>query len=575
MRPVRHSAVKLFLWLVAAAPVAAAPVITGVRNAASNLDPRLPNSAIARGSIFVVYGSGLGPADISFAPAAFQSKSLSGTSVQVTVGGTVVDAWMYYTSATQVAALLPSNTPVGGAGTANPSVQPIVTVTYNGEASAPTPFQGVRNNALGMFTIDSTGTGPAIVTYPDYSLVSPSKAANCGGPYTTCGAANPGDTLTLWATGMGPVAGNEASGAGLGQNMPNIPLTVWLGGRQAPVVYQGRSGCCIGLDQIVFTVPDNVPTGCAVPLVVQIAGGVSNTTVLPVAIGSRSCTPADPALAALDVERLSNLSSFTLGVLKLRSMTGARDQAQFLFSRVSGIPAGWQPFLASFLDQPPIGTCNFVIGPLSATSDSAPRLPESSRIGTFIRSLNPASIDAGSTFTITGPGGVADTLTVKPEDVPSISRDGRPLVPGEYTIAGGPGRDVGAFWVRVTVPVSPTPISPASGDNLRIIQTQGMTVTWNPNGSTGQVELWVSRFLDPSTASEAICTAPASAGTFTIPPHVLLALPNGGGAFLELEPGYRGPASSAAFSAAGLDLGIVQTFIDSRESLGPFSVTRN
>jgi uncharacterized protein (TIGR03437 family) len=490
------------------------------------------------------------------------------------VAGTTVNALMYYTSDKQIAALLPSNTPTSSG---TPST---ITVTYNGQSNPPTPFRGVVAANLGIFTIDSTGQGPAIVTYPDYSLVSGTKGSNCGAPSSPCGAANPGDTLTLWGTGLGPIAGDEASGAGLGQNMPNIPLTVWLGGRQAPVVYQGRSGCCIGEDQIVFTVPDNVPTGCAVPLVVQIGGTVSNTTVLPVAIGSRSCTPADPALASLNVQQLSNLSSFTLGALKLRSMTGYRDQAQFLFSKVSGIPSGWQPFLASFLDQPPVGTCNFVIGPLSATSDSAPRLPDSSRLSAFVRSLNPASIDAGSTFTITGPGGARETVTVTAGEVPLISRDGLPLVPGEYAIAGGPGRDVGAFSARVTVGVSPTLISPASTDNLRIIQTQGMTVTWNPNGSTGQVELWVSKFLDPrfgdpSTASEAICTAPASSGTFTIPPHVLLALPNGPGAVLELEPGYRGPASSAAFPAAGLNLGIVQTFIDSRQSLGPFTITRN
>jgi hypothetical protein len=93
-------------------------------------------------------------------------------------------------------------------------------------------------------------------------------------------------------------------------------------------------------------------------------------------------------------------------------MTGYRDYAQFFFSMVSGIPTGWQPFLASLLDQPPIGTCDFVIGSLSAASDSAPRLPESSRIGKFIRSLNPASIDAGSTFR--GPGGILETVAVKP-----------------------------------------------------------------------------------------------------------------------------------------------------------------
>lgn len=107
-------------FLVAAAAVipglSAAPAITSVSNAASNIAPGLPNAGIAPGSIFVVYGSGLGPATISIATAAFQSTSLSGTSVAVTVGGTTVNAPMYYTSASQVAALLPSNT-LPGSGT--------------------------------------------------------------------------------------------------------------------------------------------------------------------------------------------------------------------------------------------------------------------------------------------------------------------------------------------------------------------------------------------------------------------------------------------------------------------------
>ena len=100
----------------------------------------------------------------------------------------------YYTSATQVAALLPSNTPTGN-GT--------ITVTYNNQPSNSAPITMVTRN-LGIFTVDSSGGGPGIVTYADYSLVSPTKAANCGGPNTTCGAANPGDTLILWATGFGP-----------------------------------------------------------------------------------------------------------------------------------------------------------------------------------------------------------------------------------------------------------------------------------------------------------------------------------------------------------------------------------
>jgi uncharacterized protein (TIGR03437 family) len=256
----------ILIW----SPCLADPTITSVANAASNI---YLNSPIAAGAIFVIYGSGLGPANLSVASSPFQSTNLSGTSVAVMVGSTTVDALMYYTSATQVAALLPSNTPFGSGS---------FTVTYNGSTGGPA-FQGVGPSNFAMFTVDSTGQGAAIVTYPDYSLVSPVKAANCGGPNTTCGAANPGDTLILWGTGLGPVNGSDAARAGLGQNMPNIPLTVWLGGVQAPIVYQGRSGCCIGEDQVVFTVPNNVPTGCAVPLTVQTyttASTISNSVML-------------------------------------------------------------------------------------------------------------------------------------------------------------------------------------------------------------------------------------------------------------------------------------------------------
>jgi uncharacterized protein (TIGR03437 family) len=204
--------------------LSAAPTITSVANAASNV---AFNAPLAQGAIFILKGSGLGPADISIAPAAFQSTSLSGTSVPVTVGTTTVNALMYYTSASQVTALLPSNTPTGAG---------MFTVGQTGNSIGHT----VVPNNLGIFTIDSSGQGPAIVTYPDYSLVSAARATTCGGPNTACGAANPGDMLILWATGLGPVSGDDASGAGLGQNMPNVPLTLWLGGVQAQVVYQGR-----------------------------------------------------------------------------------------------------------------------------------------------------------------------------------------------------------------------------------------------------------------------------------------------------------------------------------------------
>jgi len=78
---------------------------------------------IAQGSIFLIYepGSDLLP-----------TANASVTSTSVTVGSTAVDAFLIYTSPTQVAAVLPSQTPVG-AGQSS--------VTYQGATSTFEPVQ--------------------------------------------------------------------------------------------------------------------------------------------------------------------------------------------------------------------------------------------------------------------------------------------------------------------------------------------------------------------------------------------------------------------------------------------------
>lgn len=194
-------------------------------NAASYKDPRLPGANIAPGSIFIVTGSGLGPANIAVAPAAFQSTSLSGTSVKVTVNATTVNALMYYTSATQAAALLSSNTPPGGVGTGSPNAQVTITVTYNGEESVPTLFQGVANGA-GIFTVASSGSGPtgpkgaaAAVTSsgdrvvfndPTQELIGSKYAGSyifAGGPGNDVGAFTTQLTVPLVPTFTSPLPG--------------------------------------------------------------------------------------------------------------------------------------------------------------------------------------------------------------------------------------------------------------------------------------------------------------------------------------------------------------------------------
>src|ERR1041384_1074596 len=94
-------------FAVSAAPSVAA---NGVKNSASYANSSFPNGGIAQGSIFVVFGSAMGPDTIAYAPTLPLATTLSGTSVGVSVSGTTVQCPMLYTQAGQIAAILPSNT---------------------------------------------------------------------------------------------------------------------------------------------------------------------------------------------------------------------------------------------------------------------------------------------------------------------------------------------------------------------------------------------------------------------------------------------------------------------------------
>ncbi|HTR39144.1 MAG TPA: hypothetical protein VMH80_24880 [Bryobacteraceae bacterium] len=528
-----------YISLIAAAglQLTAAPTITGIANAASNIGFG-PNGPIAQGAIFVIYGKGLGPANLTVAPQPFQTTSLSGTSVTVTAGTFTSNLPIYYTSDGQVAALLTSNAPTGPA---------TFTVTYNGQASN-AAGHGIAENNPGVFTVDSSGQGPGIVTYPDYSLVSSVKANPCGGPNTACGAANPGDTLILWATGLGPVSGDDASGSDLGKNMPNIPLALWLGGVRATVTYQGRSGCCVGEDQIVFTVPDSVPTGCAVPLVLQVGNEVSNTTVLPVAKGSRDCTPLNPALANAGPKFLAGgpvtFAEITLAKNINDNATGYVDKLKYSFGTITGYPSGTQPFFLSWIDDQPVGTCVAYNG-IDTAEDSPP--------GTSF-----ASADAGSSLTVKGPNGTQVVPVSSGESAPILAADASFFVPGDYTITGPGGADIGPFSATITFPPSPTLVSPAN--NATVNRADGMTITWTGGDPKGDLRLTVFGAVNPAMGigNQAMCNAPAAPGTFTIPPYVMLALPTTQSAGFTIAP----TATEVSFTATGLDAGILGVQLD-------------
>ena len=96
-------------------------------------------------------------------------------------------------------------------------------------------------------------------------------------PVTPQNPARLGDTLQIFCTGLGAVdvpveTGDRAPPFSTVQ----LPVTVTIGGIDAPVVYQGLAPNFVGLYQVNAVVPSDVKPGDAVPLVLKQNGIVAN-----------------------------------------------------------------------------------------------------------------------------------------------------------------------------------------------------------------------------------------------------------------------------------------------------------
>lgn len=224
----------------------------GAVNAASFLPPGLPNAALARGSMFSIFGRDLGPAAPQQVSAFPLQETFAGVSVELSQGAAKVRALPVYVSAGQLNVILPSNAPLGLAS---------LRVTYNGQVSNPIPVE-VTAASVGLFSVNGGGFGPGIVQ----NYVSPASQPINSFSQT----ARPGQVSILWGTGIG-AAPFPDSVAPMPQTLDGS-IELYIGGKKAAIAYAGRTPCCAAIDQIVFTVPGDAPAGCYVPVVVRSGG---------------------------------------------------------------------------------------------------------------------------------------------------------------------------------------------------------------------------------------------------------------------------------------------------------------
>jgi uncharacterized protein (TIGR03437 family) len=504
-----------------------------VVNAASYVPAGLPSGSIARGSIFTVFGTGIGPPPPGRQVSEFPiATTLANVSISVTQGATTVAALPLYVSATQINALMPSNTPLGTVS---------LRVTFNNSQSNPLPVQ-IVNASFGIFSF-AGGFGPGV--FQNF-IASDKQPFNT--PQTP---AKPGQVVTLYGTGLGPVAADNVAPPAATLST-QVDLTV--GGQSAKVLYSGRSPCCSGLDQIVFQVPDNAPLGCWIPVYMRTAGTfLSNAVTISISSDGSACT-ADPVSTVLS--RGGNAAVLTLVRTSTHQDVGVSSTTDVIGDHFVFDMAQHKGGSTAFDFFPPAGTCT--VYQTSGDWLGTGRLPALS---------NPIKLLDAGTFSITGPKG---SKSGNPPDAgaqaailgTSWSAPGFQnllyLDPGAYQISASGGADVKAFQVNVTVP---TPFTWTNRDQLATVdRTQPLTVSWSGAGSqTLAVEGAVTD--SPSNSSAVfVCVGASGATSITVPPTVLAALPASrplknqtkAALYLATVPF----ANGTTFSASGLDAGI-------------------
>lgn len=524
----------------------------GALNSASYAYVGLPNSGIAQGSIFVVFGTNIGPTTLQQVQAFPLQKTLAETSIQVTVNGTTVDALPLYTSATQVAAMLPSNTPVGN-GT--------LTVSYNGAASGSIAVQVVANS-MGIYTLNQAGSGPGIITDAAYQVFSLTSSAK------------PGQTVIIWATGLGPVSGDEAGGP-LPGDMPNVPLEVWVGSHKVTPTYRGRSGCCAGLDQIVFVVPSGVE-GCRVPVSLKIGNVVSNFVSLPVAANGGACSDPVSNIPGFDLTKLQTQGTVSMGFLNLTRSTTSTT-VPILGTTTSTTDTGsaiFEKWNYSTFDalQNPLGISTF--GACSVYTFRG-------QTAGIVDPLKPTALDAGAQITVSGPNGDKQLLP-QPGDLGLYSatlgsdQQGGQLYlsAGDYSFTGPGGANVGAFTSSLTLP---QPLTWTNANDVSTVQrSAGQLIQWSggdPNGvvnmSGFSMQIGTAEDGSDTVGAMFVCTANVSDQQFTIPAPVLLSLPPSSSIQGIAIPGSLsvGGGTYGSFTAPGIDYGIVTSMVSSGKSV--------
>lgn len=257
---------RLFLAFVALYCSTTGSSIVFAQTISSIVNPAalLQNNSVAPGSLMSIFGGSLA-GSLASADSVTFSTTLADVSA-VNING--IAAPLVMVSGGQITAQVPWEVIPG----------PATVTVARGSAFSNAFNVQVNQFAPAIFNIQLGGL-QAVAVNGDGSLAAPTGFLGNLSAHPASG----GDTLTFYATGLGPVNGTLADGF-LPVDSSNTTMTapvMTIGGMPAQVSYSGISPQFFGVYQLNVVVPQGIAPSNAVPVQLQIGGA---TTVDPVTI---------------------------------------------------------------------------------------------------------------------------------------------------------------------------------------------------------------------------------------------------------------------------------------------------
>jgi uncharacterized protein (TIGR03437 family) len=431
--------------------------------------------------------------------------TLNGASITVVVNGVTEHPPIYYTSPAQIAAVLPASTPIG-TGT--------ITVTYNGKTSASAPIQVVAS-ALGINTYNGLGVA---------------TDASTGALLTYASSGAPGQTIVLWATGLGADPQDSDTVYTSTPHSVGTPLQIYIGGLPATILYQGAS-VYPGVNQINLVIPAGAPAGCWVSLAAVSGSLVSHVVTIPINPGGGECKDQ---LTGLGGNQISPPGGKTL-------RTGLVALLQQDSTNSKGVETIASTTDAAFEKYTGIYDPKNSVSPGGCIVDDLTPVP----VGN-IEGLEPGAI------TLTGPSGLNVTLAsqfgIKGAFYSMLPDGSIPKTGGTFTFKGSGGADVGSFTSTVSFSNLMTWTNKSVAASID--KSQGLHVTWSGGNPGTYIFITGASATSAGVAAGYTCLAPVDAGEFTVPSYILSALPDGNGGTQLQNDVY------SSLSADGLDIGL-------------------